>query len=84
MHVFTFGDNKVSINAGLRGHNGEIILEKLFKPNIYSKENVCDSPCYLVFKDTESIQILIDSLEHVKRAMLSEKEKRIKSNEILS
>lgn len=77
MHVFTFGDNKVSINAGLRGHNGEIILEKLFKPNIYSKENVCDSPCYLVFKDTDSIDILIDSLEHVKRVMEQDKEENV-------
>lgn len=65
-----FGDDKVAIHAGIDIEgNGCVQFISLFRKNIDKASNYKDVPVNLKFTTIKSIDIVINSLEHVRREM---------------
>lgn len=66
-----FGDKKVAIKAGLclESEHGCVKLQKLLKAGILSESNIYDVSVVLEFKTLESIDTLIEALQHTRGLM---------------
>lgn len=69
-----FGEKKIAITAGIcdTNHHGCVKFQKLFKAGIYSESNIYDIPVILEFKNLESIDVVIEALQHARYLMESE------------
>ena len=66
-----FGDKKIAIHAGLTNElqYGVVEFKQLIEPNIDEDTNYTGKSCQLIFKDIESINTVIKSLETAREFM---------------
>ena len=71
-----FGENLVAITSGLKEVDGNkygiVKFQKLFKPNLFTESNMYDIPIVFKFKTSDSVDIVIEALQHAKEIMLED------------